>query len=48
MLSSRCAQRVLNGPLAEAGRVMFQDFDAGFEGGLALLLAGVEATLLGR
>ncbi|GHF59593.1 TetR family transcriptional regulator [Kitasatospora xanthocidica] len=43
------AERLAAHPLAaEAGRVMFQDFDAGFEGGLALLLAGVEATLLGR
>ncbi|MGW1178651.1 TetR/AcrR family transcriptional regulator C-terminal domain-containing protein [Kitasatospora sp. NPDC002543] len=42
------AERLAAHPLAaESGRVMFQDFDAGFEQGLAAVLAGVEATLLG-
>ncbi|CAM5536015.1 TetR/AcrR family transcriptional regulator C-terminal domain-containing protein (plasmid) [Streptomyces viridifaciens] len=42
------AERLAAHPLAaEAGRVMFQDFDEGFEQGLAAVLAGVEATLLG-
>ncbi|WP_316527452.1 TetR/AcrR family transcriptional regulator C-terminal domain-containing protein [Kitasatospora brasiliensis] len=42
------AERLAAHPLAAAsGRVMFQDFDAGFEQGLAAVLAGVEATLLG-
>ncbi|MFF9645527.1 TetR/AcrR family transcriptional regulator C-terminal domain-containing protein [Kitasatospora aureofaciens] len=41
-------ERLAAHPLAaEAGRVMFQDFDEGFEQGLAAVLAGVEATLLG-
>ncbi|MFH8381775.1 TetR/AcrR family transcriptional regulator C-terminal domain-containing protein [Kitasatospora sp. NPDC018058] len=41
------AERLAAHPLAaEAGRVMFQDFDRGFEQGLAAVLAGVEATLL--
>ncbi|MBO1419339.1 TetR/AcrR family transcriptional regulator C-terminal domain-containing protein [Streptomyces sp. FH025] len=41
------AERLAAHPLAaEAGRVMFQDFDLGFEQGLAAVLAGVEATLL--
>ncbi|MER8102577.1 TetR/AcrR family transcriptional regulator C-terminal domain-containing protein [Kitasatospora sp. NPDC094016] len=43
------AERLAAHPLAaEAGRVMFQDFDQGFEQGLAAVLAGVEATLLVR
>ncbi|MEV7773459.1 TetR/AcrR family transcriptional regulator C-terminal domain-containing protein [Kitasatospora sp. NPDC086791] len=38
------AERLAAHPLAaEAGRVMFQDFEEGFEQGLALVLAGVEA-----
>ncbi|MFJ6619699.1 TetR/AcrR family transcriptional regulator C-terminal domain-containing protein [Kitasatospora sp. NPDC091335] len=42
------AERLAAHPLAaESGRVMFQDFDEGFEQGLAAVLAGVEATLLG-
>ncbi|MGW2251028.1 TetR/AcrR family transcriptional regulator C-terminal domain-containing protein [Kitasatospora sp. NPDC001660] len=42
------AERLAAHPLAaEAGRVMFQDFDEGFEQGLAAILAGIEATLLG-
>nr|BFD88802.1 TetR/AcrR family transcriptional regulator [Kitasatospora sp. Xyl93] len=41
------AERLAAHPLAaESGRVMFQDFDEGFEQGLAAVLAGVEATLL--
>ncbi|MFJ6773371.1 TetR/AcrR family transcriptional regulator C-terminal domain-containing protein [Kitasatospora sp. NPDC091257] len=41
------AERLAAHPLAAAsGRVMFQDFDEGFEQGLAAILAGVEATLL--
>ncbi|MBV2155376.1 TetR/AcrR family transcriptional regulator C-terminal domain-containing protein [Kitasatospora sp. SUK 42] len=41
------AERLAAHPLAaEAGRVMFQDFDLGYEQGLAAVLAGVEATLL--
>lgn len=42
------AERLAAHPLAaESGRVMFRDFDEGFEQGLAAVLAGVEATLLG-
>ncbi|MEU8516937.1 TetR/AcrR family transcriptional regulator C-terminal domain-containing protein [Kitasatospora sp. NPDC048722] len=41
------AERLAGHPLAaEAGRVMFRDFDEGFELGLTAVLAGVEATLL--
>ncbi|MGK4585867.1 TetR/AcrR family transcriptional regulator C-terminal domain-containing protein [Kitasatospora sp. HPMI-4] len=41
------AQRLAAHPLAaEAGRVMFHDFDQGYEQGLAAVLAGIEATLL--
>ncbi|MQS15575.1 TetR family transcriptional regulator [Streptomyces kaniharaensis] len=41
------AERLAAHPLAaEAGRVMFQDFDEGFEQGLAAVVAGIEATLL--
>ncbi|MFF2546011.1 TetR/AcrR family transcriptional regulator C-terminal domain-containing protein [Kitasatospora sp. NPDC058063] len=41
------AERLAAHPLAaESGRVMFQDFDEGYEQGLAAILAGVEATLL--
>ncbi|MFJ9841356.1 TetR/AcrR family transcriptional regulator C-terminal domain-containing protein [Kitasatospora sp. NPDC101155] len=41
------AERLAAHPLAaEAGREMFQDFDRGFEQGLAAVLAGVEATPL--
>ncbi|WP_224280100.1 TetR/AcrR family transcriptional regulator C-terminal domain-containing protein [Streptomyces sp. LS1784] len=42
------AERLAAHPLAaESGRVMFRDFDEGFEQGLAAVLAGVEATLRG-
>ncbi|WP_042377666.1 TetR/AcrR family transcriptional regulator [Streptacidiphilus melanogenes] len=43
------AERLADYPLAAAaGGEMFQDFDQGFEQGLAVLLAGVEATLSPR
>ncbi|MFD8704016.1 TetR/AcrR family transcriptional regulator C-terminal domain-containing protein [Kitasatospora sp. NPDC059648] len=41
------AERLAAHPLAaEAGRVMFRDFDHGFEQGLVAILAGIEATFL--
>ncbi|KJS54885.1 TetR family transcriptional regulator [Streptomyces rubellomurinus subsp. indigoferus] len=41
------ARRLADHPLAaEAGRVMFDDFDHGYDQGLTAVLAGIEATLL--
>jgi AcrR family transcriptional regulator len=43
------AQRLAAYPLsAEAGREMFQDHERGFDEGIGAIIAGVEATLLGR
>ncbi|MFI2612628.1 TetR/AcrR family transcriptional regulator C-terminal domain-containing protein [Kitasatospora sp. NPDC018619] len=46
-VEARAARLAAHPLAAESGRVMFREFDEGFEQGLAAVAAGVEATLLG-